>query len=121
VDRLLLREMSFYGYHGDVEAERELGGRYRVDLEIGMDLTQVARTDNLDGAVDYVHVYQLVREVVEGQQHRLLESIAEAIAKLVLALPRVEEVRVRVGKTPPVRGSFGEFAVEIVRGADAVR
>jgi dihydroneopterin aldolase len=121
MDRLLLREMSFYGYHGDVEAERELGGRYRVDLEIGMDLTQAARTDNLEGAVDYVHVYQLVREVVEGQQHRLLESIAEAIAKLVLALPRVEEVRVRVGKTPPVRGSFGEFAVEIVRGADTVR
>ena len=55
MDRLLLREMSFYGYHGDVEAERELGGRYRVDLEIGMDLTPVARTDNIEGAVDYVH------------------------------------------------------------------
>ena len=121
MDRLLLREMSFYGYHGDVEAERELGGRYRVDLEIGMDLSQAARSDNLEGAVDYVHVYQLVREVVEEQQHRLLESIAEAIAGQVLSLSRVEEVRVRVGKTPPVRGSFGEFAVEIVRGSELAR
>ena len=115
MDRLLLRDMSFYGYHGDVAAERELGGRYMVNLEIGVDLLDAARTDSLDTSVDYVHVYQLVREVVEEQQHRLLESIAEAIASRLLSLPRVQQVKVRVGKVPPVRGSFGEFAVEIVR------
>ena len=115
MDRLLLREMSFYGYHGDVAAERELGGRYTVDLEIGVDLLDAARTDSLESAVDYVHVYQLVREVVEEQQHRLLESMAETIAGRLLPLPRVKEVKVRVGKVPPLRGSFGEFAVEIVR------
>src|ERR1700694_6066096 len=103
--------MSFYGYHGDVEAERELGGRYRGEIEIGMGLSHAGRSDSLDGGVDYVHVYQLVREVVEDQQHRLLESIAESIAGQVLSLARVEEVRVRVGKTPPVRGRFGELAV----------
>jgi dihydroneopterin aldolase len=112
---MLLRDMSFYGYHGDVPAERELGGRYRVDLDIGLDLSAAARSDSLAAGVDYVHLYQLVREVVEEQQHHLLESMADAIATRVLALPRVEEVRVRVGKTPPIRGSFGEFAVEIVR------
>jgi dihydroneopterin aldolase len=115
VDKLLLREMSFYGYHGDVAAERELGGRYSVDLEIGVDLADAARSDNLESAVDYVRVYQLVREEVEERQHRLLESMAEAIAAQVLALPRVLQVGVRVGKVPPVRGSFGEFAVEIQR------
>jgi dihydroneopterin aldolase len=118
VDHLLLREMTFYGYHGDVEAERELGGRYRVDLEIGMDLSPAGRTDDLQRAVDYVLVYQMVREVVEEQQHRLLESIAEAIARQVLGLAPVREVKVRVGKSPPVRGSFGEFAVEIVRQSE---
>jgi len=117
VDRLLLRQMTFYGYHGDLAAERELGGRYAVDLEIGMDLSPAARSDNLESAVDYVHVYQLVREVVEEEQHRLLEAIAESIATRVLGLRGVEEVKVRVGKTPPVRGGFGEFAVEITRPA----
>lgn len=115
MDKLLLREMSFYGYHGDVEAERELGGRYRVELQIGMDLSEAARSDDLGRAVDYVHVYQLVRTVMEDQQHRLLESMAEEIASQVLGLARVDEVTVRVGKTPPVRGGFGEFAVEITR------
>ena len=117
MDRLLLSQMTFYGYHGDVAAERELGGRYTVDLDIGVDLLDAARSDSLESAVDYVHVYQLVREVVEEQQHLLLESMAEAIASRVLPLARVREVKVRVGKTPPVRGSFGQFAVEIVRPA----
>ena len=107
--------MSFYGYHGNLEAERELGGRYRVDLEIGLDLAPAAGADDVAETVDYVLVYQMVREVVEEQQHRLLESMAETIAAQVLGLPRVQEVKVRVAKTPPVRGSFGEFAVEIVR------
>ncbi|GAC1329692.1 MAG: dihydroneopterin aldolase [Candidatus Dormibacteria bacterium] len=117
MDRLILRDMSFYGYHGDVSAERELGGRYTVNLEIGVDLLEAARSDSLDSAVDYVHVYQLVRQVVEDQQHRLLESMAEAIAGLILPLPRVQQVKVRVGKVPPLRGAFGEFAVEITRPA----
>lgn len=107
--------MSFYGYHGDLEAERTLGGRYSVDLEIGMNLAEAASRDELESAVDYVQVYQLVRAVMEDQQHRLLEAMAEAIAGEVLALPRVDEVKVRVGKTPPIRGQFGEFAVEITR------
>src|SRR5207302_815559 len=100
-DRMLLNEMSFYGYHGDVAAERELGGRYRVDLDIGLDLSAAGKSDNLESAVDYVHVYQLVREVMEEQQHRLLESMADTIAARLLSLPKVEQVRVRVGKTPP--------------------
>ncbi|MFN2466300.1 MAG: dihydroneopterin aldolase [Candidatus Dormibacteria bacterium] len=119
MDRLLLRDMSFYGYHGDVAAERELGGRYTVNLEIGVDLAEAAQSDRLDAAVDYVLVYQLVRKVVEEEQHRLLESMAETIAARVLPLPRVQEVRVRVGKVPPVAGNFREFAVEIVRPAEA--
>ena len=119
MDRLQLNDMSFYGYHGNLEAERELGGRYKVDLEIGLDLAPAAGADDVAETVDYVRVYQLVREVVEEQQHRLLESMAETIAAQVLGLPRVEEVRVRVAKTPPVRGSFGEFAVEIVRPKSA--
>ncbi len=119
MDRMLLSDMTFYGYHGDVPAERELGGRYTVDLEIGVDLAEAGARDDLGSAVDYVHVYQLVRETVEEQQHKLLESLAEAISTRVLELARVDWVKVRVGKTPPVRGSFGQFAVEITRPTPA--
>jgi len=115
------RKIAAHQQEWSQRAKRELGGRYRVDLEIGMDLSEAGRSDNLERAVDYVLIYQMVREVVEEQQHRLLESIAEAISRQVLSLGPVQQVRVRVGKTPPVRGSFGEFAVDILRESELAR
>ena len=51
-DRLLLEGMEFYGYHGDIEAERALGGRYRVDVEVRADLRAAVRSDALEDTLD---------------------------------------------------------------------
>lgn len=114
-DRLLLEGMEFYGYHGDIEAERNLGTRIAVDVAIEADLRPAGRSDSVADTVDYLRCFQLVREVVENRQFRLLEALAEAIADELLAVPRARAVTVRVGKRPPVRGAFEEFAVSIER------
>lgn len=114
-DRLLLEGMEFYGYHGDIEAERALGGRYRVDLEVAADLRAAGRSDSLEDTLDYVRCFQLVREVVEERQYRLLEALAQAIADAVLGQAHAEAVTVRVAKQPPLRGTFDRFAVVVER------
>jgi dihydroneopterin aldolase len=107
--------MEFYGYHGDIETERNLGGRYFVDVAIEADLVAAGRSDSLSDTLDYVRCFQLVREVVENRQFRLLEALAQAIADELLAVPRAAAVTVRVAKQPPVRGGFDRFAVAIER------
>ena len=115
-DRLLLEGMEFYGYHGDIEAERALGGRYWVDVDVRADLRVAGRSDSLADTLDYVRCFQLIREVVENRQFRLLEALAQAIADSLLDHDgRAREVRVRVAKQPPVRGGFDRFAVVIER------
>ena len=115
-DRLILQGMEFYGYHGDIEAERSLGGRYSVDIEMEADLRAAGRSDSLEDTVDYVRCFQLVRDLVEKEQFRLLEALAEAIAGALLReQPKARSVRVRVAKQPPVRGTFQRFAVELER------
>jgi dihydroneopterin aldolase len=114
-DLLLLEGMEFYGYHGDIEAERALGGRYRVDVEVRADLRAAGRSDALDDTHDYVRCFQLVREIVENRQYHLLEALAEAIADSLLEQRHAQGVRVRVAKQPPVRGGFDSFAVVIDR------
>jgi dihydroneopterin aldolase len=115
-DRLLLEGMEFYGYHGDIDAERALGGRYRVDVAVSADLRAAGRSDSLDDTLDYVRVFQLVRDVVENRQFRLLEALAQAIADSLLEHHApAGSVSVRVAKQPPVRGVFDRFAVEIQR------
>jgi dihydroneopterin aldolase len=116
-DRLLLQGMEFYGYHGDIEAERALGGRYGVDVELFVDLHAAGRSDSLDDTIDYVRCFQVVRELVENRQYRLVEALAEAIAQALLREhTAATSVRVRVAKQPPVRGTFQRFAVEVERG-----
>ena len=115
-DRLLLEGMEFFGYHGDIEAERSLGGRYSVDVELLADLRAAGRSDSIEDTIDYVRCFQVVRELVEGQQYRLLEAMAEAIAQALLREhAKARSVRVRVAKQPPVRGTFQRFAVEVER------
>ncbi|MGH7750835.1 MAG: dihydroneopterin aldolase [Candidatus Dormibacteria bacterium] len=114
-DLLLLEGMEFYGYHGDIEAERALGGRYRVDVEVRADLRAAGRSDALDDTIDYVRCFQLIRDTVENQQYRLLEALAEAIAGVLLEQRHAQGVKVRVAKQPPVRGGFDSFAVVIER------
>jgi dihydroneopterin aldolase len=117
-DLIILEAMHFFGYHGTLAAERDLGQRFVVDVELRCDLRAAGETDNLDKTVDYSQVYHRVRQIVEGPPVLLTETVAERIAAAVLADHLiVESVRVRVCK-PQVRlegGVLGGSAVEITR------
>ena len=111
--------MSFYGYHGDTEAERTLGNRFHVDVEIRMDLSMAGRSDDIADTLDYSHAFALVRTVVEDQQYSLIEAIAARIAESLLAEPGIDSVKVRVGKQPPIAGAIDRCSVIIERFSQA--
>jgi len=114
-DWLVLEGMQFFGHHGDVPAERELGSRVYVDVRVRTDTALPGRSDDLSDALDYVRCYARVRSVVEDEHFNLLEAIAENIADALLEEPRAMAVRVRVAKEPPLPGQIHRCAVEIER------
>lgn len=107
--------MAFIGRHGVFPAERELGARFVVDVEMEADLARAGASDRLEDTVNYVHAYRLVREVVQGEPCHLIEAVADRIAARLLRLDRVRRVRVRVSKRPPLEGEFHSFGVEVTR------
>lgn len=117
-DRILLEGMVFFGRHGTLPAERDLGQRFIVDIALYCDLQQAGLTDDLAATVDYSAVYEQAREIVEGPPFALTEAVAERIARVVLERHRqVEAVRVKVTK-PHVRLGNTVLAgsgVEIIR------
>ena len=116
-DRIILKGMQFYGYHGVNTEEKSLGQPYVVDLSAELDLSRPGMTDHLADTVSYTDIYRQVKQVVEGESKNLLESLAGSIAQQVLDSFPVESVQVTVKKPlPPVKGSVIEYAaVEIVR------
>lgn len=121
-DRLLLSGMAFWGRHGALPAEQELGGRFVVDVAASLDLRAAGEADDLSAAVDYGAVYERVRAIVEGPPLRLIEAVAERVAARLLAdFSRLEAVTVRVHKpAAPIAGAAtANAAVEITRQRSA--
>jgi dihydroneopterin aldolase len=112
-----LRELHFFGHHGVSEAERRAGGVFAVDLELETDTTRAAASDDVADTVSYVDLYEVVREVVEDGEFRVLEALAARLAEELLKLPHVLRVHLRVTKPPRLAGQGIGFAVEIVRPA----
>jgi dihydroneopterin aldolase len=115
-DKIILKGMVFRGRHGVHAAERELGQRFEVDLELGLDISRAMTSDALTDTVDYSKAYAVVREEVEEHQYLLLEALAGAILRRLLESLPVHSVMVRVRKPQvPLRGILAYAAVEVRR------
>ena len=116
-DSIQLSGMIFYGYHGVSPAEQELGQRFVVDLVAELDLRAAGLSDDPEKTVNYSRMYRLIKEVVEGPSRKLLESVAETIAQVVLDNFDVDAIKVTVKKPEvPMKGSILDHAaVEIYR------
>jgi dihydroneopterin aldolase len=115
-DKILLRGAQFFGHHGVGDAERQVGGRYTVDVEVDYDLAPAGASENLADTISYSQVYERVRDLVERGSFRLVEALADAIAQDLLAHFPALGVRVRVLKTPPpIAGIVDAAGVAIVR------
>ncbi len=116
-DCIRIVNMTFYGHHGVEESERELGGRFAVDVELYLDLEAAGSTDDLSQTVDYKAVYALVREVESARNYQLVEALARDVAVGVIdSFQKVDEVVVRVRKqSVPLGGLIDYTEAEIRR------
>ncbi|MHB8636653.1 MAG: dihydroneopterin aldolase [Fimbriimonadaceae bacterium] len=95
--------IEFYGYHGVSSAEREVGRRFEVEVELEI-AERASATDNVADTVDYGAVAALVVEIGQGHPHCTVERLARLMADRILAThPSVSEVAIEVSKLlPPI-------------------
>jgi dihydroneopterin aldolase len=115
-DRITLRGLRGHGHHGVYPEERASGQPLVVDVELVLDLTAAARTDDVTDTVHYGELAQRVVAVVEGEPVQLLETLAARVAGVCLSYEPVEQVEVTVHKPEaPVGVPFDDVSVTIVR------
>ena len=110
---IALEGMRFFAYHGVFDHERTNGNGFEVDVWLDTGEIPLTDSDNLEDALDYGKVYQVVAEVM-GHPKNLLETLVNAIGnRLSLTFPTVRSIRVRVSKDhPPVEGNCRRSYVE---------
>ena len=114
MDRITIRELRIRCIVGVLPAERTNPQEVLVSLEVGTDLAPAARSGELRHTIDYAALAERVRELVEAGRYRLLETMAEDLARCVLELELAAEVRVTIRK-PAAIAAAQDAGVEILR------
>ncbi|MDX1763654.1 MAG: dihydroneopterin aldolase [bacterium] len=97
-DRIMIEGIGFYGYHGDLPQERDLGQPFRVDVELVLDCAKAGKSDQIENTIDYGAVVRRVVEIGEQEQFHLIEALAERLAAVILTEFTPDEVSIAVTK-----------------------
>jgi dihydroneopterin aldolase len=117
MDRIILRDLAFFAYHGVYQEEANLGQRFYFDLDCFLDLRPAGETDDEHQTVRYDHIAKRVETIVTEQRFNLIEALAEAVAKdLLTNMDKLQSVRLKVRKPEaPIPAIVKDIAVEITR------
>jgi dihydroneopterin aldolase len=97
-DIIRLKGLTIFGHYGVSPAERELGQKIQMDIELHADLKEACQSDSLKDTINYESVYAMVFDVVSGRKHRLLESLGEEVCYNILKNFPVSSVTVNLRK-----------------------
>ncbi len=100
------------GFH---EYERHIRQRVVIDWEAETDWRAAAQADRARDLVDYYDANLAISELVEGKEYRLIEAMAEDVARLLIARFPIMAVRVKVTKAPFDMPNVQNVAVECWR------
>lgn len=99
-----MQDMEFYAYHGCFAAEKQVGGKFMVNLWLEYDITKPAQTDNISDALNYQTAYEVVKEQMEIKSS-LLENVAKRILDAMFEkFPELLTAQVDVSKLAPAMG-----------------
>ena len=116
LDIIEIRGLRVLGIIGVCPEERVRPQPFEVDFDLEADLAEAGQSDDLADTIDYGQAAALVERVVASERHLLLERVAQRIADDLLALDRVEAVRVTIRKLrPPVPYDVATTAITVRR------
>jgi dihydroneopterin aldolase len=97
-DQITITDLEVFYAVGVTEAERAQPQRLLLTVEMSVDLSEAAATDDLRRTTDYSAVSQRLLRLGEGRSWRLIESLASEIATTILAEFKPASVTVEVKK-----------------------
>lgn len=106
--------MEFYSYHGHFEEESLIGTKFIIDLYIEVDTTKAEQSDHLQDTVNYLEVYQTIKEQMKTPSH-LIEHVGRRIVDAIKErFKKVEAIEMKLRKmNPPLGGQIESVAIEI--------
>jgi dihydroneopterin aldolase len=119
MDKVYVKDLRINALIGIYEWERRIRQQIRIDLEMGWDNRIPAKSDAIEDTMNYKAAAKFVQAYVERSEFKLVETLAENIAKLLIKEFDLPWVKVTLGKPAAVTGS-SEVGVIIERSREDV-
>ncbi|MFC4310928.1 dihydroneopterin aldolase [Steroidobacter flavus] len=117
MDKIFLSQLSVECIVGIWDWERRVKQTVIIDVELAADIRKAAATDHIDDTIDYKRVAKRLLSFVGESQFQLVETLTEAIAKVIVTEFGVSWVKVRLNKRGAIRGAR-DVGIEIERRAE---
>ena len=78
-----IHQITCYGYHGTHPAERNLGQKYIINVELIYSVDACIASDQVEDTINYIDIYQLTKQIVETSQCHLLEKLTSLVATTI--------------------------------------
>ena len=105
MDHIFLHDLKVETIVGIRDWERKIRQTVSIDLDMGADIRRAAASDDIDDTLNYKLVAKRVQQFVGDSSFKLVETLAERIAELILDDFDVPWVEVRVNKPGAIRGA----------------
>lgn len=112
-----IKNASFYAYHGALQEEQNMGGKFEADVDIYTDFSDAAKKDDLKLTINYHDVYKFINKLVHEKKYYLIETLATMIAdELLKKYSGIQKIAVRVRKhSVPVGGVLDCVEAEVFK------
>jgi 7,8-dihydroneopterin aldolase/epimerase/oxygenase len=95
---IIISELEVFYRVGVPEAERARPQRLLLNLEIAYDFSQATAADDINATIDYHSVCQRLLSFGEGREWKLIETLADDIARMILEDFKAGRVQIEVRK-----------------------
>lgn len=117
MDKISIKGLKLFAYHGVNPEEKENGQNFVIDLDYYVNIARACQMDTLDDTVSYAKVVKTIRRVFSAEKYDLIERAAQVIADAVLdEFEDIFKVEVTLKKPEaPISAEFDYVAVSIMR------
>ncbi len=117
MDKILIRNLKIYAYHGVLDEEKANGQYFIFDIDASVDISLPCVTDNVEDTVNYALMVERVTEIFTSQKDDLVERAAQRVADGLFAqFEKISALRILLKKpSAPIDADFDWVGVEINR------
>jgi dihydroneopterin aldolase len=116
MNKIALKGMQFYAYHGFYEEEQIMGAYYHLDVTVQVDFGKAGQNDQLADTLNYESIYHICKNIM-ATPAKLLEHIVVKIETQLIGLNgNIEGLQIVLDKLhPPLWGKVASSQVSIER------